>query len=45
MINVVVKTPEQIALMRESGRLLADVFTMLDSFVVAGVTTMEINDR
>jgi len=45
MINVVVKTPEQIALMRKSGRLLADVFTMLDSFVVAGVTTMEINDR
>ena len=45
MINAVVKTPEQIALMRESGRLLADVFTMLDSFVVAGVTTMEINDR
>ncbi|MEZ8738452.1 type I methionyl aminopeptidase [Photobacterium swingsii] len=45
MINVVVKTPEQIALMRESGRLLAEVFTMLDSFVVAGVTTMEINDR
>nr|WP_315972504.1 type I methionyl aminopeptidase [Photobacterium sanguinicancri] len=44
-MNVVVKTPEQIALMRESGRLLADVFTMLDSFVVAGVTTMEINDR
>ncbi|WP_428677453.1 type I methionyl aminopeptidase [Photobacterium sanguinicancri] len=24
---------------------MADVFTMLDSFVVAGVTTMEINDR
>ncbi|MGR5150841.1 type I methionyl aminopeptidase [Photobacterium swingsii] len=45
MINVVVKTPEQIALMRESGCLLAEVFTMLDSFVVAGVTTMEINDR
>ncbi len=45
MINVVVKTPEQIALMRESGRLLAEVFTMLDSFVVAGVTTMEINVR
>ncbi|MGF1692694.1 type I methionyl aminopeptidase [Photobacterium kagoshimensis] len=45
MINVVIKTPEQIALMRESGRMLADVFTMLDSFVVAGVTTMEINDR
>nr|WP_315972523.1 type I methionyl aminopeptidase [Photobacterium swingsii] len=44
-MNVVVKTPEQIALMRESGRLLAEVFTMLDSFVVAGVTTMEINDR
>ncbi|MEI8593394.1 MULTISPECIES: type I methionyl aminopeptidase [Photobacterium] len=31
--------------MRESGRLLASVFSMLDSFVTAGVSTMAINDK
>ena len=30
--------------MRESGRLLASVFAVLDNFVKAGVSTMEIND-
>lgn len=43
--QVVIKTAEEIELMRESCRLLASVFTMLDDFVRPGVTTMEINDR
>lgn len=30
-----IKTTEQLAVMRESGRLLAQVFTMLDGFVAA----------
>ncbi|WP_339720248.1 type I methionyl aminopeptidase [uncultured Paraglaciecola sp.] len=44
MSNVLIKTPNEISLMRESGRLLASVFNVLDDFVKAGVTTMEIND-
>ena len=45
MSEVTIKTPEEIELMRESGRLLAQVFVMLDDFVKPGVTTMAINDR
>ncbi|TMP17728.1 type I methionyl aminopeptidase [Pseudoalteromonas sp. S2721] len=44
MSKVVIKNADEIALMRESGRLLADVFAYLDPFVKEGVTTMEIND-
>lgn len=44
MTEVVLKTPEQIELMRESGRLLAQVFAYLDSHVNEGVSTMAIND-
>lgn len=43
--QVVIKTAEEIELMKESCRLLASVFTMLDDFVRPGVTTMAINDR
>ncbi|WP_299309255.1 type I methionyl aminopeptidase [uncultured Croceicoccus sp.] len=39
-----VKTPEEVALMRISGRLLASVFEMLDRVDLAGRSTMEIND-
>lgn len=39
-----VKTPAEIELMAESGRLLAAVFTHLDGLQLAGRTTMEIND-
>jgi len=39
-----IKSPEEIALMAESGRLLASVFTWLDGQPLAGRTTMEIND-
>ncbi len=39
-----VKTPDEIALMRISGKLLASVFSMLDTIELAGMTTMQIND-
>ena len=45
MDKITIKTPEEIELMRESGRLLAQVFTMLDDFIVPGVSTLEINDK
>jgi len=38
-----IKTADQLTLMRESGRLLAQVFTMLDGFVSAGQSTLEID--
>lgn len=44
MSHVKIKTPQEIALMREAGQLLARVFGALDSFVQAGVSTMAIND-
>lgn len=39
-----IKTPAEIELMAEAGRLLASVFTHLESVPLAGRTTMEIND-
>jgi methionyl aminopeptidase len=39
-----IKTPAEIELMAESGRLLAQVFTMLDGVALAGRTTMAVND-
>ncbi|MBB4153455.1 methionyl aminopeptidase [Sphingomonas jinjuensis] len=39
-----VKTADERALMRESGRLLASVFTMLDGVAMAGMSTLAIND-
>lgn len=39
-----VKTPDEIALMRISGRLLASVFEMLDGVELAGMSTMAVND-
>lgn len=44
-MSAVIKSLEERELMRESGRLLAKVFAMLDRFVAEGVTTMAINDR
>jgi methionyl aminopeptidase len=38
------KQPEEIALMAESGRLLAAVFTQLDRLELAGMSTMAVND-
>ncbi|HEK1766665.1 TPA: type I methionyl aminopeptidase [Pseudomonas putida] len=45
MSEVILKHPEQLALMRRAGQLLAQVFADLDGFIRAGVTTMQINDR
>jgi methionyl aminopeptidase len=39
-----IKSPAEIELMAESGRLLASVFTHLDAQPLAGRTTMQIND-
>lgn len=39
-----VKTPDELALMRLSGRLLASVFEMLDDLDLAGMSTMAVND-
>lgn len=39
-----IKSPAEVELMAESGRLLASVFTHLDGLALAGRTTMEIND-
>ncbi|MGF7152331.1 type I methionyl aminopeptidase [Novosphingobium gossypii] len=39
-----IKTAEELALMRISGRLLASVFEMLDGQDLAGLSTMTVND-
>jgi len=38
------KRPEEIALMAESGKLLASVFTHLDKLDLIGMSTMQVND-
>ncbi len=38
------KKPEEIALMAESGKLLASVFTYLDTLELTGMLTMQVND-
>ncbi|WP_188053295.1 type I methionyl aminopeptidase [Sphingosinithalassobacter sp. CS137] len=39
-----VKTAEELALLRTSGRLLASVFEMLDRQQLAGMSTLQVND-
>jgi len=39
-----VKTPDELALMRVSGRLLASVFEMLDQQNLVGMSTLQVND-
>lgn len=39
-----IKQPDEIALLAESGRLLASVFTMLDHIPLMGLSTRHIND-
>lgn len=39
-----VKTPDELTLMRLSGRLLASVFEMLDGLDLAGMSTLQVND-
>ena len=38
------KRPEEIALLAESGKLLADVFGYLDGLSLIGMSTMQVND-
>tara|TARA_R110002167_G_scaffold58704_1_gene166098 strand:+ start:15376 stop:16149 length:774 start_codon:yes stop_codon:yes gene_type:complete len=42
--DVRLKTPAELAVMREAGRLLALVFHYLDTQMKAGMSTMEVND-
>ena len=44
-MQVNIKTTKEIELMRESGKLLAEVFHMLDGFVQEGISTLEINNH
>ncbi|QUX91394.1 type I methionyl aminopeptidase [Marinomonas sp. A3A] len=44
-MQVHIKTPAEVEFMRESGKLLASVFHMLDNFVKDGVSTLEINNK
>jgi methionyl aminopeptidase len=39
-----VKSPDELALMRTSGRMLASVFEMLDGLELAGLSTLAVND-
>ncbi|WP_218419381.1 type I methionyl aminopeptidase [Alteromonas lipotrueae] len=42
-MNSLIKSTSEISLMRESGKLLAKVFSELDSFIAPGITTLEID--
>jgi methionyl aminopeptidase len=44
-MNVGIKTAEEIARMRVAGRLAAEVLEMIEPYVVAGVTTEELDAR
>ena len=45
MNEVTIKSVEEIALMRESGKLLAQVFKMLDDFIKPGISTLDIDSQ
>ncbi|HEX4045230.1 MAG TPA: type I methionyl aminopeptidase [Gammaproteobacteria bacterium] len=45
MSDIIIKTQEDINLMRIAGQLAADVLDMIASYVVEGVTTDELNQR
>jgi methionyl aminopeptidase len=45
MNEVTIKSADEIALMRESGKLLAQVFKMLDDFIKPGISTLEIDSQ
>lgn len=38
------KSPQELALMAESGRLLASVFTMLDTIPLTGLSTLQVDE-
>lgn len=43
-MSIHIKTPEEVAKMRVSGRLAAEVLEMIEPFVKPGVSTLELND-
>ena len=45
MPSIPIKTSDELARQRHAGALLASVFEMLDTFIVPGVITLEINNR
>lgn len=45
MSDIILKNSSELALMRESGRLLAEVFDFLNPLVAPGISTMEINNQ
>lgn len=45
MNEVTIKSVDEITLMRESGKLLAKVFKMLDDFIKPGISTLEIDSQ
>lgn len=45
MPSIPIKTVDELARQRHAGSLLASVFEMLDTFIVPGVTTLDINNR
>ncbi|PAY01586.1 type I methionyl aminopeptidase [Pseudoalteromonas sp. HM-SA03] len=45
MQEVTFKTADEIQLMRESGRLLTQVFDYIESWIEPGISTLEINDK
>ena len=45
MSSVQIKSASEIDLMRQSGKLLAQLFKMLDDFIQVGITTMDINNK
>lgn len=45
MPSIPIKTVDELARQRHAGTLLASVFEMLDTFIVPGVTTLDINNR
>lgn len=44
MGRVIIKQPEELAVMRKSGQLLASVFRYLDDQITAGMSTIDINN-
>jgi len=42
--DIIIKSPDEIALMRTSGQLLAQVFNALDDYIAVGQSTLEINN-
>ncbi len=43
-LSIKIKTPDELRLMQESGKLLASVFAMLDKHMRPGISTMDINN-